>query len=192
MPRKRKHIQRSTKRRKRRVYPRRGKKFSPKNFFLNLFIGVLSIIIIAFVYSWIDRTVFTEKRPEMEFITDKGRTESLTTKFYSPKKYRDVEIEVLNGCGVTGLAQRFTDLLREEGFDVVKTENAENFDFPETIVLDRSGKLWKSYRVARAIGIDSSNVIQQINEDLLLDVSVIIGKDYGKLEIYKKLLKKEE
>jgi hypothetical protein len=34
-----------------------------------------------------------------------------------------IQVEVLNGCGVTGVADRFTDFLRSEKFDVVKTDN---------------------------------------------------------------------
>lgn len=90
-----------------------------------------------------------------------------------------VRVEVLNGCGAAGLAKKITDYLRLKGFDVVNVGNAENFDFPETIVVDRVGDIAGAWQIARAIGID--NVIQQKDEDLLLDVTLILGRDFNQL-----------
>jgi len=90
-----------------------------------------------------------------------------------------IRVEVLNGCGVAGLAGEVTDFLRLKGFDVVNVGNAENFDFPETLVVDRIGDMPGAWQVARAVGID--NVIQQKDEDLLLDVTLILGRDHEQL-----------
>ncbi|HID96163.1 MAG TPA: LytR family transcriptional regulator [Candidatus Latescibacteria bacterium] len=92
-----------------------------------------------------------------------------------------IRVEVLNGCGEDGVARKFTDLLRRKGFDVVNFGNAENFDFMETIVVDRSGSSRKAEKVARALGVD--NCIQQIKMDpyRVEDVLVIIGADFRRL-----------
>jgi hypothetical protein len=92
-----------------------------------------------------------------------------------------IQVEVLNGCGASGVAEQFTDLLRKEKFDVVQVGNYISFDIDNSLVIDRTGNRLNAEKVARALGIDSKNVIMQKNDDSFLDVSVVIGKDYKKL-----------
>ena len=92
-----------------------------------------------------------------------------------------IQIEVLNGCGVTGVADRFTDFLRSKNLDVVNVDNYISFDINESIVIDRIGNMANAYKVAKELGIKKENVIQQLNKDYFLDVSLIIGKDYYQL-----------
>jgi len=98
-----------------------------------------------------------------------------------------IKVEVLNGCGVPGVAKQFTNYLRSQGFDVVKSENYSSFDIQETLVVDRvsMGKE-KAQKVAEALGVSPGSVLPQLNPDLLLDVSVILGKDYRSLKAYQK------
>jgi hypothetical protein len=103
-----------------------------------------------------------------------------------PVEHKVVRVEVLNGCGAAGLAKKVTDFLRLQGFDVVNVGNAENFEFPETIVVDRVGDVASAWRVARVLGVD--NVIQQKDEDLILEVSLILGRDYQDLEPLQEVL----
>ena len=63
--------------------------------------------------------------------------------------------------------------------------NAENFNFPETIVIDRMGKIEYAQQVANVLG--TPNVIQQKTPDpfRIEEVTVIIGRDYQGLKILK-------
>jgi hypothetical protein len=72
--------------------------------------------------------------------------------------------------------------LRDKGFDVVNIDNADHFEYRETIVLDRRGTDGPS-KAARAVGgaLGTYNVLLQSNEDRMVDVSVVIGKDYDEL-----------
>jgi hypothetical protein len=92
-----------------------------------------------------------------------------------------VQLEVLNGCGVSGVAEKFTDYLREKNFDVVQVGNYIRFDIDNTMIIDRTGNAANAEKVAGCLGLDNSSIIQQINNDLFLDVTLIIGKDYGNL-----------
>jgi hypothetical protein len=92
-----------------------------------------------------------------------------------------IQIEVLNGCGVSGVANAYTSLLRKNGFDVVETGNFETFDVQETIIISRSGEMSNAYRVANALGVSEKNVILESSPDFYLDVSVIIGHDFEQL-----------
>jgi hypothetical protein len=94
---------------------------------------------------------------------------------------RDVKVEVLNGCGVDGMARTVATRLRTAGFDVMTLDNADRFDYPESIVIDRLGNPEDADRVAEALGI--SNRIQQIVPDpfRIESVTVIIGRDYSRI-----------
>jgi hypothetical protein len=93
-----------------------------------------------------------------------------------------IQVEVLNGCGISGVADRFTDFLRNKNVDVVNIGNYSSFDIEETFVIDRVGNKANAFKVADFLGISrKSNSITQLNEDLFLDVTIVIGKDYYKL-----------
>jgi len=97
-----------------------------------------------------------------------------------------IQVEVLNGCGVSGIADRFTDYLRENNVDVVETGNYIQFDIDETIVIDRIGNKANSDYVAELLNVRQANSITQINSDYFVDVTLIIGRDYFKQTPIKK------
>lgn len=90
---------------------------------------------------------------------------------------RAIQLDVRNGTGVPGLAQKVTSHLRSKGFDVVEIGNADSLGLEKTVVLDRSGNAEAARRVASALGLDDSRVLVRIDRTLYLDVSVHIGAD---------------
>lgn len=98
---------------------------------------------------------------------------------------RRPQVEVLNGCGVGGIAAQAQEYLRERGFDVVNVENAKDFEYPETLVIDRGGDEAVARGLARALGTE--NVIRQVRPDLLLEATVILGEDYRQLKPYREI-----
>jgi calcineurin-like phosphoesterase len=96
-----------------------------------------------------------------------------------------VQVEVLNGCGISGVADKFTEFLRKNNFDVVQMGNYRSFDVDKTLVIDRTGDILNADKVAKALGVNSKNIIQQINKDYFLDVTIIIGKDFNDLNPFK-------
>ena len=97
-----------------------------------------------------------------------------------------IQAEVLNGCGVSGLADRFTDFLRSNGVDVVKIGNYKQFDIEETMVIDRIGNRKNALYIADLLNMKEGNAITQINNDYFVDVTIIIGRDYYKQSPIKK------
>lgn len=136
--------------------------------YLNTAIGFLSVLLFLLVAALFTRLVYPRIFNE--------RTE-LESELIS----EIIQIEVLNGCGVSGIANAYTSLLRSNGFDVVETGNFESFDLQETIIISRSGIMDNAYRVANALGVSRENVIRESSDDFYLDVSVIIGHDFEKL-----------
>jgi LytR cell envelope-related transcriptional attenuator len=143
-------------------------KTSTSNFFYNIIIFLLGIIIVFLVYSLYMKIKNKED----------AEKEAANKKLAAPI----VQLEVLNGCGVSGVAEKFTDFLRNNNFDVVQTGNYISFDIDKSMVIDRTGNKENAIKVANALGIDHKNIIQQINNDYILDVSLIIGKDFNHLK----------
>jgi hypothetical protein len=92
-----------------------------------------------------------------------------------------IQVEVRNGCGVPGLATRFTSVLRQNGFDVVESGNFDTFDVTRSFVIDRSGNMDNARRVARALGLPDDRIIREISPDFYLDATIVIGSDYESL-----------
>lgn len=138
------------------------------SFFLNAAIGFLSLLLVLLVFGLFTRLVYP--RIENQRSDDKSK---LIGKI--------IQLEVLNGCGVPGLANAFTSTLRKNGFDVVETGNFENFDMTETVVIARTADDKNAQRVADALGIDPENVFVEASEDFYLDATVVIGSDYKSL-----------
>jgi len=142
-------------------------KSSAQNFILNSIIVVLCLIIAFMVFS-----VVTKFQKIKETVSDEGKK----------KPAADiVQLEVLNGCGVSGIAEKFTEYLRKKNFDVVQVGNYISFDIDNTMIIDRTGNVANAEKVAGYLGVDNSSIIQQINNDYFLDVTLVIGKDYGQL-----------
>jgi hypothetical protein len=96
-----------------------------------------------------------------------------------------IQVDVLNGCGVGGVADRFTDFLRSKNIDVVGIKNYISFDVDETMVVDRTGNEANAKKVADLLGIKKDNIITQLNKDYFIDVSIIVGRDYFNLTPFK-------
>ncbi len=143
-------------------------KSSKSNLILNFLIVFLSLVIILLGYS-LSRKIFAINKSEAQRINTKKSTDV-------------IQVEVLNGCGVPGAADNFTSYLRQNHFDVVQIGNYISFDVEKTLVIDRIGNTANANKVADALGIDRKNIIQQINKNYFLDVSVVIGKDFETLK----------
>ena len=143
-------------------------KTSTVNLTLNIIIFLLAALIIYMSFSLFVKMSGTKK----------DTPDSLNNQVASDI----IQVEVLNGCGVAGVADRFTDYLRNNNFDVVNMSNYISFDVNKSMVIDRIGNMANAYKVAKALGISRENVIQQLNNDYFLDVSVVIGKDYFNLQ----------
>lgn len=86
-----------------------------------------------------------------------------------------IRVQVLNGTDVRGLARRATLMLRDRGFDVVETGNADS-SYDTTLVLDRSGHPDWAARVGQAMG--GARVEARPDSSRYLDVTVLIGRSW--------------
>ncbi len=88
------------------------------------------------------------------------------------------QVAVRNGAGVHGLAEEMRAYLRKEGYDVVEVGNYKDFDQPMTLVIDRVGDPVIARQVAFSLDLTEDRIRQEIGEEYLLDVTVVIGKDF--------------
>ena len=109
------------------------------------------------------------------------------TRVYNPNDLLGdvIQVDVRNGCGESGVAGEMTDFLREYGFDVIEHGDYTSFDVDSTLVIDRIGNKDAAVQVALALGIPRDRVISDVDEDLFLDVSVVIGADYSTVEPFR-------
>jgi hypothetical protein len=141
-----------------------------EGFVLNAAIGFLSVLLSILILALMFRVL----HPRIQ--SDRVDTD--------PVLISDIiQLEVLNGCGVPGLATRFTSTLRSYGFDVVESGNFDNFDMTETIIISRNGNIANANRVARALGIPEDRILIEKSNDFYLDATLVIGSDYQSLNI---------
>ncbi len=142
---------------------------SNKNLYLNSAIGFLSVLLLGLLIALFTRIIYPRIFNQ--------RAQVSTSELIGPI----IQLEVLNGCGEAGIANNFTSLLRDNGFDVVETGNFERFDVENTFVISRGSSPVNAKRVAAALGVDEKFIIREESPDFYLDVTVILGKDYTSL-----------
>jgi hypothetical protein len=139
-----------------------------KNLILNISILVLILINSVLAYSVINSVSARYFNSDDELLIDSTKVK--------------IQAEVLNGCGVTDVAQKITEYLRAHKVDVVNLGNYRSFEIENSIIICRNDKIKYAEKVAAIVGLDHSNIIQQTNPDYLLDVTFILGKDYRNLK----------
>lgn len=135
---------------------------------LNATLGFLSLLLVALLFSLVTRIY----HPRID-----AERSGIDTRLIS----NVIQLEVLNGCGVAGVASVYTAKLRRNGFDVVESGNFDTFDIPETLVIDRAGNYSNAKKVADALGVSERNIIREISPDFYLDATVVIGSDFENL-----------
>jgi len=149
----------------------------------NIAIFSLAVVILGFMFSTGKRIVKNPQKIQLSRVDDAPLVE---------KPYSYIVLEVLNGCGVTGLAQEFTNYLRQQGFDVIYTSNAENTNFLETKIIERVERTDKSKIVLSVLELDEQKLEHEEDPSRQADFTLIIGKDYKTLDVYSKILKIKE
>ena len=107
---------------------------------------------------------------------------------------KKIQVEVLNGCGEQGIAKILSDKLIAHNYDVVNSGNylengKTNFNVAKTRLIDQintSENLVNTQELAKLLGVDRSQIESFENPSPIADITIIIGKDYKSLPIFKK------
>lgn len=97
-----------------------------------------------------------------------------------PKAAPDVRIEVWNGTGEAGLARRVAIALRSQGVDVLGEENADRYDYAESVLVERRPTP-ELREFADFLGCE--NVVQGLVEGAQVDATLIVGADVETLNL---------
>ncbi len=139
-----------------------------------LTITTLTLILLFFAFSFIYR-IFISPPVDTEIPADNGST----------KKEQTIQVEILNGTKIGGLAKKTMEFLRKRHFDVLSIGNWSNDSMQTTIIFDNLGNIAASKKVAEALGIPDSLIILRIDSSLLLNTTIVIGYDYKRMKPFK-------
>ena len=93
------------------------------------------------------------------------------------------EIEILNGCGKSGIANLYSNYIRKNNFDVIEIKNAEHFNYEyTTLIINDSKDNISAHKLEKLLTINKNNIIKKKN--LVWDYIIIIGKDYKELKSF--------
>ncbi len=92
-----------------------------------------------------------------------------------------LRVIVLNGCGKQGVAHAFADGLTNWGLKVVETENADNWEYSATVIIDMGRAAEKAAELGRRLGLSGKQVVRDIEESGQAEVTIILGADYERV-----------
>ena len=154
----------------------------PKVQFLKTYILFVGIVAFGFIYLSLGELIPPNLSNELIFPGISPQL-FLAKNVYVEHPNQNIEVEVLNGCGVPFLAAKTTDYLRSKHFDVVFEGNMENQQYQHTLIIQRNEKVESLIKIADSFDIDytdSTHIQVTPDESLCLDVTVILGADYRK------------
>ena len=159
---------------------------------INAGIAVMSVLLFAFIFSFSNRQTQTGVPIKAVTFPSSNETPKLATEIYEANPVLDIEVEILNGCGEPGIVAKLSEFLRVKRVDVVRSENADNFDYENTVLIQRNEKTSGLKYVADALNFDIKNskqVITSIDPNSDVDITLVIGKDFNSINSIKSYLK---
>lgn len=100
---------------------------------------------------------------------------NLGKEFILPREL--ITVEVLNGSGVAGIASKAAEVLEEEGFQVVKIDNADSYEYQRSHVISRLEDIEPAKEVA--VLIPGAEFFKEPLPDYPAMVTVVIGKNFS-------------
>ena len=148
-------------------------------YFLDSIIIILSLIII--IFGWSLSKTFLDQNILLN--TPSPQIESMPKiKLFENYDNQTLKVAILNGCGVSGLGNQFSDLLNSKyGLVIVRTENADNFDYEMTkvVIINDSNPNIENLLTILGMTINNENVEFNSSYNPQEDIQIIIGKDYS-------------
>jgi hypothetical protein len=106
-------------------------------------------------------------------------TPTPTGKITPTSSTKSLEIEVLNGSGTSGQAGKVATLLKNAGYTVTSTGNADTFDYTQTVIQIKKSKNQFASQLKTDLSADYSvdPKIQTLAETADSDAIVIVGTE---------------
>lgn len=149
------------------------------NHFLNIVIGSLILIILAFFWSF--NTYLRQETPTNDFVRMNTSESTNKIKLFENYSSQTLRVAVLNGCGVSGIGNSYGNILTNRyGLQVTRIENADNFNYEFTtiVILSRDNPNIENLLTILGTNINAGNVEFNATINPNEDIQIIIGKDY--------------
>lgn len=149
------------------------------NHFLNIVIGSLILIILAFFWSF--NTYLRQETPTNDFARMNTSESTNKIKLFENYSSQTLRVAVLNGCGVSGIGNSYGNILTNRyGLQVARIENADNFNYEFTtiVILNRDNPNIENLLTILGTNINAGNVEFNATINPNEDIQIIIGKDY--------------
>jgi LCP family protein required for cell wall assembly len=88
------------------------------------------------------------------------------------------KIVVQNGTPTANLAAQTAAFLKEQGYHVVEFSDADRFDYPQSIIIDYTGKEYTIQNLAVLFNVTPENIRRSLNLKSEVDIRLIIGQDF--------------
>jgi len=138
---------------------------------INTGIAVMSLLLVAFIFSFSGRQTQSGIPIEVKF-PSLPDTPKLAIDIYEENPIFEVEVEILNGCGEPGLAAKFSDLLRKKQVDVVRSENADHFEYAKTILIQRNENV-KGMKNATLTSVINESINQSMSRTIITSLTTL-------------------
>mgnify|MGYP001427613948 FL=1 len=157
----------------------KNSKIINKDLILNVAISIAGILLLGFIFSF-SKNVSHKGIPVDVVFPETEEEQRLAIEVYEQNPIKDIKVEVLNGCGIKGIAAKASDFLRQQQVDVVRSDNADKYDYLQTTIIGRNENFESLKIVAESLGLsveNKTNIKHEPDESLGVDVTVILGKD---------------
>ena len=147
-------------------------------YFLDSVIIILVLIIVIFGWS-LSKSFIGETVIPNNVNQQIGSTQKI--KLFENYDNQTLKVGVLNGCGVSGVAKDFSNILQKQyNLTVVRTEDADNFDYDMTkiVIINESNSNIENLLTILGMTINHENVEFNSSYNPQEDIQIIIGKDY--------------
>jgi hypothetical protein len=146
---------------------KRARKKKPMRL-VELAIVVLFLIIIAYAASFVVQITkgYSQERPTVDYF---------------------VNVQILNGCGLAGVAGLVTDEIEKRvrkplTIRVVDAANFDNFNVDTTFLIARTTDTAAVKILARQMGLDEDIAYRALEDNYMnIGVTLVVGKDYKRL-----------
>jgi len=91
-------------------------------------------------------------------------------------KEENATIEILNGSGIAGLAGTAEAYLKERGFNVIATGNADRQDYANSVIIDNRGRPYATRWLVETFKISPINIFSGNNAGTA-EIRLILGAD---------------
>ena len=157
----------------------KSSKIINKDLILNGAISIAGILLLGFIFSF-SKNISHKGIPVDVVFPEIEKEPRLAIEVYEQNPIKDIKVEVLNGCGIKGIAAKASDFLRKQQVDVVRSDNADKYDYLKTTIIGRNENFESLKIVAESLGLsvdNKTNIKHEPDESLGVDVTVILGKD---------------